>query len=239
MSGFQIQMELNSMGFSRIATMPQLVLSGEQRATLVRRTYTLVFASILVTMAATAFTLTQESLLIATAKHPFITMIVAFIPLMMAMSARRSPPRALALVFLFNVVMGISIAPIIYVYGRTQPGLIGQAGLLTGTTFGVLTAYTWMSRRDFSAWGSFLIVGVWVLFFAGLLNAFFGSAAGSLWIAAVGVMIFSGLLIFDTWRLKNVYGPDDYVPAAVNIYLDLLNMFMFVLQLLGGGRNRS
>ena len=63
----------------------------------------------------------------------------------------------------------------------------------------------------------------------------------SLWIAGATVLVFSGLLVFDTWRLlrTNQYGADDYVPAAVNIYLDLLNMFMFVLQLLGRGRNRS
>ena len=53
-----------------------------------------------------------------------------------------------------------------------------------------------------------------------------------------GVLLFAGLLVFDTWRLRNVYGPDDYVPAAVNIYLDLLNMFLFIISLLGGGRKR-
>jgi modulator of FtsH protease len=78
------------------------------------------------------------------------------------------------------------------------------------------------------------------LFAAIILNAFVGSAAGGLWIAAVGVMIFSGLLVFDTWRLlrSGAYGQDDYVLAAVAIYLDLLNMFIFILSLLGGGRRR-
>jgi FtsH-binding integral membrane protein len=51
------------------------------------------------------------------------------------------------------------------------------------------------------------------------------------------VLIFSGLLIFDTWRIRNVYGPDEYVDAAVSIYLDLLNMFMAILHLLGGRRD--
>jgi FtsH-binding integral membrane protein len=49
-------------------------------------------------------------------------------------------------------------------------------------------------------------------------------------------MVFSGLLVFDTWRLRNVFGPDDYVQAAVTIYLDLLNMFLAILNLLGGRR---
>jgi FtsH-binding integral membrane protein len=83
------------------------------------------------------------------------------------------------------------------------------------------------------------MVGLIVLILTSLLNAFFGNSTGTLWIAAVGVLLFSGLLVFDTWRLRNVYGPNDYVLAAVNIYLDLLNMFMFLLQLLGGGSRRS
>jgi FtsH-binding integral membrane protein len=51
------------------------------------------------------------------------------------------------------------------------------------------------------------------------------------------VLLFSGLLVFDTWRLRNVYGPDEYVGAAVQIYLDLLNMFMAILRIMGNRRN--
>jgi FtsH-binding integral membrane protein len=227
------------MGFSRFAQMPALVLTGSQRATLVRRTYSLVFASVIVTMIGTSVAMTQEALLLSAARHPFITMILAMVPLWMAMKSRDSAPRALGFVFLFNLVMGVSIAPIIYVYSRNEPGIVGQAGILTLSTFGILTLYAWVSRRDFSAWGSFLTVGLWVLIGTSLLNMFFKNQTAGLWMAAVGVLLFSGLLVYDTWRLRNVYGPDDYVPAAVQIYLDLLNMFLFVLQLLGGGRNRS
>lgn len=227
------------MGFSRFAQMPTLVLTGEQRATLVRRTYSLVFASIIVTMIGTSVAMTQEALLISAARHPFITMILAMVPLWMAMKSRDSAPRALGFVFLFNLVMGVSIAPVIYVYSRNEPGIVGQAGILTLSTFGILTLYAWISRRDFSAWGSFLVVGLWVLIGTSLLNMFFQNQTAGLWMAGVAVLLFSGLLVFDTWRLKNVYGPDDYVPAAVQIYLDLLNMFLAILQLLGGGRSRN
>lgn len=227
------------MGFSRYMPMPALVLTGDQRATLVRRTYSLVLASVVVTMIGTSVTLTQEALLASAAQHPFIATILAMIPMWMALKTRDSAPRALGFVFLFNLAMGVVIAPAIYVYGRAEPGIVSQAGILTLGTFGILTAYTFVSRRDFSAWGSFLVVGVVVLFGTMLLNVFFRNQTAGLWLAAVGVLLFSGLLVFDTWRLRNQYGPDDYVPAAVNIYLDLLNMFLFILQLLGGGRNRN
>jgi FtsH-binding integral membrane protein len=64
---------------------------------------------------------------------------------------------------------------------------------------------------------------------------FFGNATSSLWIAGGTVLVFSGLLVFDTWRLRNVYGPEDYVIAAVAIYLDLLNMVLAIMRIMGGG----
>ena len=113
--------------------------------------------------------------------------------------------------------------------------------MLTLSTFGVLSLYALVSKRDFSAWGSFFFVGLWVLIATSLLNIFFPTALGTLWIAAGTVLVFSGLLVFDTWRIvrSGQYGPDDYVPAAVNIYLDLLNLFLAIVSLLGGGRRRG
>jgi modulator of FtsH protease len=229
------------MGFNRYQTMSAtgLVRSGADVATLVRRTYALVLASVIVTMGGTWFGLSQPSMMDAVLRHPFITFLCVFAPLMGAQWAKDRFPTNIGFVFMFTFVAGVWISPIIAMYEAMQPGVTTQAGLLTLTAFTVLTVYATFSRRDFSAWGSFLFVGLIVLILTSLLNAFFGNSTGMLWIAAVGVLLFSGLLVFDTWRLRNVYGPNDYVLAAVNIYLDLLNMFMFLLQLLGGGSRRN
>ena len=210
------------------------VRTGAERATLVRRTYALVFASILVTMAGTTFAFSQPALLQAVARHPIITFLLTLAPLFVALRARQSFPANIGLVFLFTFVMGIAISPALYLYATSQPGLITQAAWLTGSTFAVLTGYAFLSRRDFSAWGSFFMVGLWVLIGVSLLNLFLGSQGASLWIAGVGLVIFSGLLIYDTWRIRNQFGPEQYVEAAVSIYLDLLNIFLFILRLLGG-----
>jgi FtsH-binding integral membrane protein len=143
----------------------------------------------------------------------------------------------IGLVLLFSFVMGVTISPTIYVFGRQSPGLIAQAAVLTIGAFGILTLYAFVSRRDFSAWGSFLIVGLFVLIGTMFLNLVFRNAVVDLWLASVAVLLFSGLLVFDTWRLRNFYGPDEYVGAAVQIYLDLLNMFMAILRVLGGRRS--
>jgi FtsH-binding integral membrane protein len=226
------------MGVSLTGT---LVRSGEERATLVRRTYGLVFVSVIVTALGVAFARTQPALMQAVIDHPFITMIAMFAPLWMAMRARHSYPRNLLLVLLFTFIEGLFIAPFLMVAERQSPGITGQAGMLTLSTFGVLSLYALVSKRDFSAWGSFFFVGLWVLIATSLLNIFFPTALGTLWIAAGTVLVFSGLLVFDTWRIvkSGQYGPDDYVPAAVNIYLDLLNLFLAIISLLGGGRRRG
>lgn len=230
------------MGFSRYEVLNPagFVRTGADRALLVRRTYSLVLACVFVTMGGTWFGLQNESIMIATAKHPIITMLLAFVPLLAAQRARSlAAPQRLALVVLFSAMMGVAISPLIYAVGRTQPQILWQAGALTGSAFTVLTLYTWLSRRDFSAWGSFFVVGVWVLIGTSLLNLFFQNQTAQLWIAGGTVLVFSGLLVFDTWRLKNVYGPEEYIVAAVQIYLDLLNMFLAIVSLLGGNRRSS
>jgi len=214
-----------------------LVRTGEERATLVRRTYGLVLVSVIVTMVGTSFGLNQPNLMAAVAQHPFIAFFASLAPLLMATRKKTDFPFNIGLVLLFNFVMGVIISPAIYIYGRTQPGLIGQAAVLTLGAFGILTIYAFVSRRDFSAWGSFLMVGLWVLIGTALLSVFFQNSTVNLWLASVTILLFSGLLVFDTWRLRNYYGPDEYVGAAVQIYLDLLNIFMAILRVLGNRRN--
>jgi modulator of FtsH protease len=229
------------MGFSRYSTdaavQPGLIVrTGVERATLVRRTYALVFASVLVTIGAAAFAMTQQSMMDAVLAHPWIMLACVFVPLYLAQRAPKVFPQNIGFVFLFTFAEGLWIAPFIAMAERAAPGIASQAGLLTFTAFGALTAYAFLSRRDFSAWGGFLSVGVVVLFVTLLLSMLFHSAAGMTWIAGIGVLLFSGLLVFDTWRMRNFFGPDDYVVAAVSIYVDLLNMFIFLISLLSGGR---
>jgi FtsH-binding integral membrane protein len=214
-----------------------LVRTGEERATLVRRTYSLVFISVLVTIFGASFGLSQPALMQMVGQHPFLTFLAVIAPMLMATRTRQQFPANIGFVLLFTFVEGIWISPILYVYGRSQPGLITEAAGLTVGAFAILTIYAHVTRRDWNAWGSFFVVGLFVLIGTMILDFIFGNQSSGLWMASATVLVFSGLLIFDTWRLRNVYGPDDYVGAAVNIYLDLLNMFLAVLRILGGRRS--
>ena len=224
------------MGYSLATAIP--VRSGAERATLVRRTYGLVFAGVLVTILGVAFGINQPNVMGAVAQHPFITFIAMIAPLWMVMRAPREYPKNLVLTGLFTFISGVWLAPFLYLAERSAPGVVGEAGLMTFTAFGALSAYAVFSRRDFSAWGSFFMVGLVVLIVASLINMFVQSVGAALWLSAGAVLIFSGLLVFDTWRLlrSGQFGSEDYVVTAVSIYLDLLNMFVAILSLLSGNR---
>ena len=216
-----------------------VVRTGVERATLVRRTYSLVLGGVVVTMLGVAFAMAQPPLMEAVAAHPFIGFLVCLmLPMWLAQRAHHQFPQNVALTLLGTFATGVYLSPVIFLYNRAQPGIVGQAAMLTFTTFGALTLYATFSRRDFSAWGGFFTVGLWVLIATSVMNLFFRNDSASLWIAAGTVGVFGGLLVFDTWRIvrTNQYGEDDYVPAAIAIYLDLLNMFLAILRLLGGNR---
>jgi hypothetical protein len=149
------------MGFSYATAVP--VRSGVERATLVRRTYGLVFATVIVTVLGAAFAFTQPALMQAVMRHPIIAFLCVFAPLFMVMRAPREFPKNIILTFLFTFIEGIWIAPFLLLAERGSPGVVGQAALLTLTAFAGLSLYAVFSRRDFSAWGGFFMVGVIVL----------------------------------------------------------------------------
>ena len=227
------------MGISQSAAVGVTVRTGSERATLVRRTYGLVFLGIIVTMVGVVVAMTNQALLLQSAQHPFIGFFAFFGALLATNFVSRTFPANIALTLLATFIAGVWIAPLLAYMEGTQPGIVRQAGLLTFVTFGGLTGYAVFSRRDFSAWGSFFFVGLIVLICTSLLNWFFKNEVASLWLAGATIFVFGGLLVFDTWRIvrSGQYGPEDYVPAAVNIYLDLLNIFLAILRLLGGRRD--
>ncbi len=221
-------------------TFPSAVLSPPMvdaaRMTLIRRTYALLTVTILWTIAAVAGTIATPALLQLAVSHPIIIMFLSFGALL-GTNLVRAQPLKLAWLALFSGLMSMSLAPVMLYYNSRAPGVITQAALLTGSTFTVLTLYAMFSRRDFSQLGGFLTIGLWVLVATSLLNMFFRNETASLWLASVSVMLFSGFIVYDTAKLKSNLGPNDYVSATVSLYLDVLNLFMALLRILGRGRN--
>jgi len=147
-----------------------------------------------------------------------------------------------ALFWGFAAIMGVSMSTI---FLRYTGGSIAATFFATAAGFGALSLYGYTTKRDLGAMGKFLMMGLVGLIVASLINAFFPSAAGSLLISIVGVLLFSALTVYDTQKIKNMYdvvaGSDmlgkSVVMGALTLYLDFINLFLFLLRFTGGSRN--
>ena len=143
-------------------------------------------------------------------------------------------------------VSGLFIAPTLWVVqlmasqGHTLAASpIRDAFLLAVLGFTGLTSYALLSKRDFSFLGGFLSMGLWVIIGASILSFFVGGATFSLAIASVGVLLFGGYILFDTSRILRDPQNRDPVGAALGLYLNFLNLFLFLLRILASSRRDS
>jgi FtsH-binding integral membrane protein len=188
---------------------------------------------------------TNEQLLIAIFGSP-LKWVVMFAPLAVvfafgAMIHRMSQATAQLVFWGFAGLMGLSISYIFAVYTGIS---IAQTFLVTAIAFAGLSLYGYTTKRDLSGFGTFLIMGVIGLLVASIVNIFLASSAIAFAVSVLGVLIFAGLTAYDTQSIKNTYivhahnGDTEWlgkaaIMGALNLYLDFLNMFMFLLQFLG------
>ena len=138
----------------------------------------------------------------------------------------------------FAALMGVSMSSIFLVY---TSGSIVQTFFITATAFMALSLFGYTTKRDLTGMGSFLIMGVWGLLLAMIVNIFLQSSALQFAISGIGVLIFAGLTAYDTQQIKEMYYEGDgalvagrkAIMGALRLYLDFINMFMFLLQFLG------
>jgi uncharacterized protein len=145
---------------------------------------------------------------------------------------------AQALFWAFAVVMGLSMSSIFLVFTGVS---IAQTFFATTAAFAGLSLYGYTTKRDLSAFGTFLIMGVVGLLVAMIINIFLQSSVMALVISGIGVLLFAGLTAYDTQRIKSMYayvaGTDmvgkTVIMGALSLYLDFVNMFTFLLNFMG------
>lgn len=182
----------------------------------------------------------------ATMQPNILGWVIMFAPLIMvfafgAMINRLSAAGAQLFFYAFAAVMGLSIAWIFQVFTGLS---IAQVFLITAISFAGLSLWGYTTKKDISGWGSFLIMGVIGLIVASIVNIFLASPAIMFAISVIGVLIFAALTAYDTQRIKTDYIQHaqamdqewlgkSAIMGALNLYLDFINMFMFLLQLFG------
>jgi hypothetical protein len=188
---------------------------------------------------------TNETMLATIFGSP-LKWVVMFAPLVMvfafgALISRLSVAAAQLFFYVYAAAVGLSLSFIFAVYTGTS---IAQTFLVTAIAFAGLSLYGYTTKKDLSAMGSFLIMGLIGLIVASVVNIFLASSALAFAISAIGVLIFAGLTAYDTQSIKNTYiahamnGDQEWlgkaaIMGALNLYLDFINMFMFLLQFLG------
>src|SRR3954464_6637279 len=167
---------------------------------------------------------------------------LAFVMIMSFGAARMRTTTLQAMFWGFAVAMGLSLSTIFIAYTGAS---IAQTFFATAASFLGLSLYGYTTKKDLSAWGSFLIMGVVGLLVAMLINMFLRSPGMDLAISAIGVLIFAGLTAYDTQRIKSIYlqvaGHGEAVAktavmGALQLYLDFINMFLFLLRFMGDRR---
>ena len=154
---------------------------------------------------------------------------------------RLKPATAQLLFWAFAALMGISLSSIFLVYTHTS---IVRVFFITSATFGALSLYGYTTKRDLTGMGSFLIMGLFGVIIASVVNIFLGSSMLQFIVSVVGVLVFAGLTAWDTQRLKNdyIYGYASEggemaeraaITGALSLYLNFINLFTLLLQLLG------
>ncbi len=160
-----------------------------------------------------------------------LLMIVSLVCIFGMYPARRVPGLNLLLFFVFTALEGAILGPLLAQISIAHPGVVTQTALVTLTVFAALTGYVFVSRKDFSFLAGFLFVGLIGMIVAGLVMMFFNIPMLSTLYAVCGVLLFSGYILFDTSQIINRLGPDDFVVGAIELYLDLINLFLYLLRL--------
>jgi modulator of FtsH protease len=211
--------------------------SVAERVAFIRKVYALFFAATLFAIGGVFVGYNFPPLMMAAARYPLVMFLVMIGGIYAAQAVRHKPGINLVALFGFTTLTGVVISPVLFVISRTNPASITQAGLLTVGIFGGLTAYVFLTRRDFSFLRGMLTVGLIVIVLGGLMNYLVVGSLGIGFALAVGaLLLFSGYVLYDTSNIMRRYPTSEYVAAALAIYLDAFNIFLAVLRLLNSGR---
>jgi FtsH-binding integral membrane protein len=165
----------------------------------------------------------------------FIGAIACIIGLNVATS-RGHEQLAITLLFGLGFLLGLGVGPVMNYYAKTNPSAVWQAAGATAAFVGGLGAYGYATRRDLSSWARALFWALLGLIAFGIVGIFVAIPNGHIIYSVLGLVVFGAFTIFDFNRLRRA-SMASAVPIAASIFLDVFNVFLFMLQLFGGGRD--
>ncbi len=139
----------------------------------------------------------------------------------------------------YSILNGVTLSVIFLMYTADS---IASTFAVTAATFGAMSGYGYLTKKDLSSWGSFLFMGLIGVVIASVVNIFLRSDSVSWILSAVGVIVFTGLTAYDTWKIKELAaaggtGRKPAILGALTLYLDFINLFLMLLRFMGGRRD--
>ncbi len=218
--------------------------------TFVRSVYNWMGIGLALTGLVAYYTSGNETIMRLVFGNPILLMglLIGELALVFTISARigkLQPSTATGLFLFYAALNGLTLSSIFIVYTATT---ISSTFFICAATFACCSLYGWVTKRDLTGMGSFLFMGLIGVIIASVVNMFLKSSGMSMIISYVGVLVFVGLTAFDTQKIKNMAQtqPADVsagtvrkgaIMGALTLYLDFINMFLFMLRIFGGGND--
>ena len=237
--------QYNNQQYGQYNQQPQYV-TGSLVSNVMKRVYLTMTLGLLVTAFTSLFCAGSDSVINFFASNGWAMWVLIFAELgiVFGVSAginKLSTPAAMALFLLFAVINGLMLFPIFWAYTGES---IAKTFFITAGTFGAMSVYGYCTNKDLSRWGSILIMCLFGLIIASLVNIFVHSDTMGWIISIAGVLIFVGLTAWDTQQIKTMAltAPGEAVGrlavlGALTLYLDFINMFLYLLRFFGDSRD--
>ena len=219
----------------------------QAQATFISKVYGWMALALLVTGLTAFAAATSEAVIEAVIinRLVFWALIIGEFALVWYLSARifaMSAERAKLLFFVYSVINGLTLSVIFLVYTSSS---IASTFFITAGTFAAMSAYGYYTKKDLTSLGKILMMALVGIIIASVVNIFVGSSGMDLIISYIGVLVFVGLIAYDTQKIKGIYAGEHgteeetklSILGALTLYLDFINLFLFLLRIFGGRRD--
>ncbi|CAL8242592.1 unnamed protein product [Merluccius merluccius] len=206
--------------------------SVQIRMDFLRKVYSILSLQILLTTATTALCMLWGPLKDLVHSSPAVVVVSALgsLVLLLALAVyRHKHPLNLYLLLAFTLLEAVSVATAVSFY---EYRVVLQAFFLTCAVFLCLTAFTFQSKRDFSKLGAGLFAALMILIIGGVMRLFYTNETTELVFACGGALVFCGFIVYDTHLLMQQLSPEEHILASINLYLDIINLFIHLLRIL-------
>jgi len=202
----------------------------------IRKVYGILSCQLLVTVFISALFMYNQTVKAFVQSSPnvlFVGMIGSMGLIIALMVKRKEHPTNLYLLFAFTLVESYTVGAVVTFYDQA---IVIEAFVLTAATVIALTVYTFQTKRDYSTSSALLFSLLWILILGGIMQMFVQSEIMELGLAIFGAILFAGFIVVDTHMLLHKLSPEEYVVATINLYLDIINLFLQILRILNAAK---